>query len=43
MAEAVAWAKSTIADVATWQAGKIKWDAVDSGGLTGPPGTGSNT
>jgi cell division protease FtsH len=44
MTEAVAWAKSTIADLADWKAGKITWDAVDSGvALTGPPGTGKST
>jgi cell division protease FtsH len=44
MAEAVAWAKSTIADLADWKAGKITWDAIDSGvALTGQPGTGKST
>ncbi|MEH2480447.1 hypothetical protein V1282_003804 [Nitrobacteraceae bacterium AZCC 2146] len=44
MAEAVAWAKSTIADLADWKAGKITWDALDNAvALTGPPGTGKST
>jgi ATP-dependent Zn protease len=44
MSEAVAWAKSTIADLSDWKEGKITWDAVDSGvALTGPPGAGKST
>jgi SMODS-associated and fused to various effectors sensor domain/ATPase family associated with various cellular activities (AAA) len=44
MADAVAWAKDTIADLADWKAGSITWDAVDNGvALTGPPGTGKST
>lgn len=44
MAEAVAWAKSTITDITAWKAGEIMWDAVSSAvALTGPPGTGKTT
>jgi ATP-dependent Zn protease len=44
MTEAVAWAKSTIADLTDWKAGKITWDAMDNAvALTGPPGTGKST
>jgi cell division protease FtsH len=44
MAEAVGWAKSTIADINAWRAGEITWDAVNSSvALTGPPGTGKTT
>lgn len=44
MADAVAWAKDTIADLADWKAGSIGWDAVDNAvALTGPPGTGKST
>jgi hypothetical protein len=40
MAEAVAWARSTLEDLAAWRAGAA-WSSVSSGALiSGPPGTG---
>lgn len=42
--DAVAWAKSTIADLAAWKRGEIVWDQIDGGAvLNGPPGTGKTT
>jgi ATP-dependent Zn protease len=42
--EAVAWAKSTIADLEAWRRGEIGWDAIDAGMImNGPPGTGKTT
>ncbi|MEH2474084.1 cell division protease FtsH [Nitrobacteraceae bacterium AZCC 2161] len=39
--EAVAWARSTAADLQAWKRGEIAWDALDAGiVLNGPPGTG---
>lgn len=44
MDEAVAWARSTIVDLAAWKRGEIGWDAVDYAAvLNGPPGTGKTT
>jgi cell division protease FtsH len=42
--EAVAWAKSTVADIEAWRRGEIPWDAIDRGMvLNGPAGTGKTT
>ena len=44
MRDAVAWAKSTLVDLAEWKKGSLKWSFVSSAiALTGPPGTGKTT
>lgn len=43
MRDAVAWARSTISDIAAWRRGEIGWDSLDNVVLNGPPGTGKTT
>lgn len=42
--EAVAWARSTIADIEAWRRGDLEWEAIDTGVvLNGPSGTAKTT
>lgn len=44
MDDAVAWARSTMVDIAAWKKGEIGWDSIDHAAvLNGPPGTGKTT
>jgi ATP-dependent Zn protease len=44
MDDAVAWARSTMVDIAAWKKGEIGWDSIDHAAvLNGPAGTGKTT
>lgn len=44
MDDAVAWARSTMVDLAAWKKGEIGWDSLDHAAvLNGPAGTGKTT